>query len=148
MQEHLVARCGPYRMMFTSDNLEGIVPLPEGVRLRRSGRRAPRTALDLRAYLGTQAADRGVRLGWHSSDGDRVLDLVVDAVESIVRCGPADLAPLPLMPPRLRALCDGVRTGDDDGLCLRVRPDVALPMAEPAERRRFLAALRVAEVGP
>ena len=49
------------------------------------------------------------------------------------------------MPPRLRALCDGVRTGDDNGLCLRVRPDVALPMAELAERRRFLAALRVAD---
>ena len=54
----------------------------------------------------------------------------------------------PLMPPRLRALCDGVRTGDDNGLCLRVRPDVALPMAELAERRRFLAALRVAEMRP
>ena len=148
MQEHLVARCGPYRMMFSSDNLEGIVPLPEGVRLQRSGRRAPRAALDLRAYLGTPAVDGGVRLGWHSSYGDRALDLLVDAVESIVRCGPADLAPLPLMPPRLRALCDGVRAGDDNGLCLRVRPDVALPMAELAERRRFLAALRVAEMRP
>ena len=76
MQEHLVARCGPYRMMFSSDNLEGILPLPEGVHLRRCGRRASRTALDLRAYLGTPAADRGVRLGWHSSDGNRALDLL------------------------------------------------------------------------
>lgn len=148
MQEHLVVRCGPYRMMFSSDNLEGIVPLPDGARLARSGRRAPRAALDLRAYLGTPATDRGVRLGWHSSDGDRTLDLLVDAVESIVRCGPGDLAPLPLMPPRLRALCDGVRSGGNEGLCLRVRPDVVLPLAAAGDRRQFLAALRVAEVRP
>ena len=144
MQEHLVARCGPYRMMFPSDNLEGIVPLPEGARLQPGGRRSPGVLLDLRAYLGAPAADRAVRLGWHSSDGQRVLDLVVDAVESIVRCGPGDLAPLPLMPPRLRDLCDGVLTGGEEGLCLRVRPDIALPMQAPGDRRRFVAALRVA----
>lgn len=147
MIEHLVARCGVYRMLFPSENVGDIRPLPEFVHLSPVKiRRTVPVVLDLRVYLGVPARDCGVRMGWHSTDGARRVDLVLDEVEAIVHCGPGDRRPTPMLPPRLRLLCDGAMPDSQGRFRLCIRPDTALPVSSPRDRRDVLAALRFEEM--
>jgi hypothetical protein len=148
MREHVCARCGDYLLLFPAENIEQIEPLLGQVRF---GERTPRAAggssrrvLDLRRLLDVPAplpASEGVLLRWRAVRGGRAMPLLVDAVEAIVHCYAGDLVEVPILPRRLRPLCEKVMHDPSGRLRLCVKPDVQLPLTLLGDRRRFLRAL-------
>jgi hypothetical protein len=153
MREHVCARCGDFLLLFPTENIVFIEPVPSQVRFCEWMRRRPASAaepvLDLRRLLGVRAPtppENGVTLSWRSTDGARQLSLLVDAVEEIVNCYAGDLIDVPILPRRLRPLCDQVMRDPNGRLRLRVKPDVQLPFERPSDRRRY--ALSLLTTGP
>lgn len=147
MREHVCARSGETILLFPSENIVFIEPVPSQTRfcawIARDDRNAE-PVLDLRLLLGVPAprpAEGGVTLRWRSTEGARQLTLLVDAVEEIVNCYEGDLIEVPVLPRRLRPLCAHVMHDPRGGLRLRVKPDVELPLARVADRRRYVASL-------
>jgi len=155
MREHVCARCGDYMLLFPAENIEFIEPVPPQMRFtpwirrRRGGEFTP--VLDLRCLLAVRQplpAQNGVILTWRASSGGRQLGLLVDAVEAIVNCYAGDLIEVPILPRRLRPLCDQVMHDPSGRLRLRVKPDVSLPFERLSDKRRFALALLGAETSP
>jgi hypothetical protein len=150
MREHVCARCGDFLLLFPAENIVFIEPVPGHVRfgpwiMRVRGQgSAQEPVLDLRRLLGVAAPappQNGVILRWRATSGPRQLSLLVDAVEAIVNCYAGDLIEVPILPRRLRPLCDEVMHDPSGRLRLRVKPDVRLPLDRPAERRQFVLSL-------
>jgi hypothetical protein len=153
MHEHVCARCGDFLLLFPAENIVFIEPVPSQTHFsdwrhrRRAGLAEP--VLDLRRLLGVPAPsppENGVTLRWRATVGARQLQLLVDAVEEIVHCYAGDLIEVPLLPRRLRPLCDQVMRDPSGRLRLRVKPDVRLPLELPSDRRRY--ALSLLTTGP
>ena len=152
MINHVSARCEPYRFLFPSANIEAILSVPETVRIASAGsasrRRNKPMALDLRRLLGAPHVGAGhpcIRLDWISSDSNRRITLLVDAVDGILNEPQASLTTLPLLPQRVLSLCDGI-VRDPDGACrMGIRLDVEWPLAGWGERRAWARALVVLE---
>jgi hypothetical protein len=149
MREHVCARCGEYLLLFPAENIVFIEPVAGGTRFADWTRRARpakglEPVLDLRRLLGVAAPappQNGVILRWRATSGPRQQSLLVDAVEAIVNCYAGDLIEVPILPRRLRPLCDEVMHDPSGRLRLRVKPDVRLPLDSPAARRSFVLAL-------
>jgi hypothetical protein len=170
MMDHVSARCGPYRLLFPSRNIEAIVTLGEEVSLLPLPPRARRggasdaaepefPTLDLGRLLdpatgrsrrsgpttphGT-AAERQriqrIQLDWVSTDALRRVALIVDAVDEIVASPLQHLERVALLPARLLPLCDGVLRDPDATCRLSIRPDVEWPLATFADRRLWRSA--------
>jgi hypothetical protein len=154
MREHVCARCGDFLLLFPAENIVFIEPVPSQTRfcewLHRRQTRATEPVLDLRRLLGVPdpaPPENGVTLGWRSTDGARQLKLLIDAVEEIVNCYAGDLIEVPILPRRLRPLCDQVMRDPSGRMRLRVKPDVRLPFERPDDRRRYARALLSARPG-
>jgi hypothetical protein len=152
MREHVCARCGDFLLLFPAENIVFIEPVPSHTRfyqwLRRRRPSVAEPLLDLRLLLGVPGPtppENGVTLRWRSTGGARQLKLIVDAVEEIVNCYAGDLIEVPILPRRLRPLCDQVMRDPSGRLRLRVKPDVRLPFDRPADRRRYARALLTTE---
>ena len=152
MREHVCARCGDYLLLFPAENIDAIQPVPghthfgEWTQRARSLSLAP--VLDVRRLLDVSAPappQNGVILRWRSTGGTRQLDLLVDAVEAIVNCYAGDLVEVPILPRRLRPLCEQVMHDPSGRLRLRVKPDVQLPFERPGDRRRYVRSLLTAD---
>jgi hypothetical protein len=149
MREHVCARCGDFLLLFPAENIVLIEPVPSQTRFcawtqRRRGGRAHEPVLDLRRLLDVPAPappEDGVTLHWRSTGGSRHLNLLVDSVEEIVNCYEGDLIDVPILPRRLRPLCDQVMRDPRGHLRLRVKPDVKLPLERVIDRRRYALAL-------
>jgi hypothetical protein len=148
MREHVCARCGGWLLLFPAENIVFIEPVPSQTRfcdwLQRSRASVASPVLDLRRLLGVRApspAEDGVTLRWRSTDGARELTLLVDEVEEIVNCYAGDLIEVPILPRRLRPLCDQVMHDPRGHLRLRVKPDVQLPLELWSDRRRYALSL-------
>jgi chemotaxis signal transduction protein len=148
MREHVCARCGDCLLLFPAENIVFIEPVPSHTRFcewtHRSRESGASPLLDLRRLVGIRgAAPAGERaaLQWRSTDGGRQLTLLVDAVEEIVNCYEGDLIEVPILPRRLRPLCDQVMRDPRGGLRLRVKLDVQLPLERPGDRRRYALSL-------
>jgi hypothetical protein len=167
MMDHVSARCGPYRLLFPSRNIEAIVTLGEEVSLLPVPPRARRggsseaaepefPTLDLGRLLdpatgrsrwsgqtaphGTAAERQRIQLDWVSTDALRRVALIVDAVDEIVASPLQHLERVALLPARLLPLCDGVLRDPDATCRLSIRPDVEWPLATFAERRLWRSA--------
>jgi CheW-like domain len=155
MREHVCARCGDFMLLFPAENIEFIEPVPPQMRFcawtrRRRGRDAT-PVLDLRRLLAVREplpAQNGVILKWRATTGGRQLGLLVDAVEEIVNCYAGDLIEVPILPKRLRPLCDQVMHDPSGRLRLRVKPDVSLPFERLSDKRRYARALLSTETSP
>jgi hypothetical protein len=153
MREHVCARCGDFLLLFPAENIAFIEPVPSQTRFSEWTRRrrgiAAEPVLDLRRLLDVQAPtppESGVLLRWRTQRatdgaGGRQLSLLVDAVEEIVNCYAGDLIEVPILPRRLRPLCDQVMRDPSGRLRLRVKPDVRLPFERMSDRRRFARSL-------
>jgi hypothetical protein len=148
MREHVSARCGEYSLLFPAENIGFIEPVPNGACfcewIHRSRASVAPPVLDLRRLLGVRTPtppEEGVTLRWRSTDGARQLMLLVDAVEEIVNCHVGDLIEAPILPRRLRPLCDQVMHDSRGRLRLRVKPDLSLPLERPSDRRRYALSL-------
>jgi len=149
MREHVCARCGDFLLLFPAENIAFIDPVPVQTRFcawtrRRRGGAPVEPVLDLRLLLDVSAPappETGVILRWHATSGTRELSLLVDVVEGIVHCYAGDLIEVPILPRRLRPLCDQVMHDPSGKLRLRVKPDVHLPFERPGDRRRYALAL-------
>lgn len=148
MREHVCARCGDFLLLFPAENIVSIEPVPGQTRfcewMRRGRARVAEPVLDLRRLLGVAAPsppENGVTLKWRATSGAPQLRLLVDAVEEIVHCYAGDLVEVPLLPRRLRPLCDQVMRDPSGRLRLRVKPDVRLPFERPSDRRRYARSL-------
>ena len=148
MREHVCARCGDFLLLFPAENIVLIEPVPLHTRFGAwIHRRRPSTAepvLDLRrllAVLHPVSPEHGVTLQWRATTGNRRIRLLVDSVEEIVNCYAGDLIDVPILPRRLRPLCDQVMRDPGGGLRLRVKPDVKLPFERMGDRRRFALSL-------
>jgi hypothetical protein len=150
MREHVCVRCGEFLLLFPSENIGFIDPVPSSARFcewthrERGGRVEP--VMDLRRLLGVRSPappERGVTLRWRSTDGARRLTVLADAVEAIVNCYAGDLIDVPILPARLRPFCDQVMRDPRGGLRLRVKTDVKLQV-ERAYVRSLLAMRGVA----
>jgi len=147
MREHVCVRCGDLLLLFPAENIGAIEPVFGQARFRawtqrpRGGGAEP--VLDLRRLLGALAPtpQHVVILRWHSTDGARQLSLLVDSVEAIVNCYAGDLIDVPILPRRLRPLCDQVMRDPSGQLRLRVKPDVELPLEQPGDRRHYVRSL-------
>jgi hypothetical protein len=152
MREHVCARCGDYLLLFPTENIELIEPVPSDLRFGywcfrpRPSRGEP--VLDVRCLLGVPAPaspESGVFLRWRSTTDRRALCLLVDAVEEIVNCYEGDLIGVSILPRRLRPMCEEVMRHSSGTLRLRVKPDVQLPVRRPDDRRHFALSLLTAE---
>jgi len=147
MREHVCVRCGDLLLLFPAENIGAIEPVLGQPRLYEWTLRARRggvePVLDVRRLIGALAprAQHVVILRWRSTDGARQLSLLVDAVEAIVNCYAGDLIDVPILPRRLRPLCDQVMRDPSGQLRLRVKPDVDLPLERPDDRRRYVRSL-------
>jgi hypothetical protein len=148
MREHVCARCGDFLLLFPAENIVLIEPVPSQTRFcewtRRRQARLGEPVLDVRRLIGVPAPARpenGVTLLWRATDGTRELRLLVDAVEEIVNCYEDELIAVPILPRRLKPLCDQVMRHPSGRLRLRVKPDVELPLERPSDRRRFARSL-------
>jgi chemotaxis signal transduction protein len=155
MNEHVCARCGDFFLLFPAENIVFIEPVPGQTRfgdwLHRSRGAVTEPVLDLRRLLDVPAPappENGVTLRWRATAGARQLRLLVDAVEEIVRCYAGDLIDVPLLPRRLRPLCDQVMRDPSGRLRLRVKADVELPFERTSDRRRYARALLTMERSP
>jgi len=148
MREHVGASCGDWLILFPAENIVFIEPVLTQMRfcgwMYRNRAHTGEPVLDLRQLLGVPnpgPPEDGVTLRWRSTDGARQLTLLVDAVEEIVNCYDGDLIEVPIVPRRLRPLCDQVMSHPSGRLRLRVKPDVRLPLEQPSDRRRFARSL-------
>lgn len=147
MREHVCVRCGDLLLMFPAENIGAIEPVFGPARVcewtQRPRRSGAEPVLDVRRLLGAlgPSAQHAVILRWRSTDGVRQLGLLVDSVEAIVNCYAGDLIDVPILPRRLRPLCDQVMRDPSGHLRLRVKPDVALPLERPGDRRRYVRSL-------
>ena len=148
MREHVCARCGSWLLLFPAENIVSIEPVPSQTRfcawLQRDRACITTPVLDLRRLLGARVlkpAEEGVTLHWRATDGTRELTLLVDEVEEIVNCYAGDLIDVPILPRRVRPLCDQVMRDPRGPFRLRVKPDVRLPLDRPSDRRRFALSL-------
>jgi hypothetical protein len=148
MREHVCARCGDFLLLFPAENIVLIEPVPGNTHFcawtERARPGAAEPVLDLRRLLDVPApapAQLGVILRWRATVGAREQNLLVDAVEEIVNCYAGDLIEVPILPRRLRPLCDQVMHDPRGRLRLRVKPDVRLPLERAGDRRRFARAL-------
>ncbi len=150
MREHVCARCGDYLLLFPAENIVFIEPVAsqtrfgEWTRRLRTGTSDAEPVLDLRRLLDVPAPtppQNGVILRWRSTSGAPQISLLVDTVEEIVNCYAGDLIEVPILPRRLRPLCDQVMHDPHGGLRLRVKPDVRLPFERASDRRRYARAL-------
>jgi hypothetical protein len=155
MREHVCARCGDSVLLFPSENIVAITPVPDETRfcewLHRPRAADTEAVLDLRRLLGVRdplPAENGVTLKWRSTDGARALTLLVDAVEEIVNCYEGDLIEVPILPRRVRPLCEQVMHDPRGCLRLRVKPDVLLPLERAGDRRRYARSLLAACSSP
>jgi hypothetical protein len=148
MREHVCARCGDFLLLFPAENIVMIAPVPSQTRFcawrlrRRASGLEP--VLDLRRLLSVATPappENGVTLKWRATDGTRQLKLLVDAVEEIVNCYDDDLVVVPILPRRLKPLCDQVMRHPSGRLRLRVKPDVQLPWTRPSDRRHYARSL-------
>jgi len=101
-------------------------------------------ALDLRRLLCQREPEPQpscIRLEWVSTDSERRIPLIVDAVDEIVNSPHGHLERLPLLPRRLLTLCDGVYHNPDGTYRISVKLDVAWPMHSFAERKLWLRSL-------
>ena len=147
MREHVCVRCGELLLLFPAENIGAIEPVFGQTRFRDWTRR-PRgggtePVLDVRRLLGALAprTQHVVILRWRSTDGARRQSLLVDSVEAIVNCYAGDLIDVPILPRRLRPLCEQVMRDPSGQLRLRVKPDVDLPLDRVGDRRRYVRAL-------
>lgn len=148
MLEHVCARCGDHLLLFPAENIVFIEPVPASASFgswlhRRRGERV-QAVLDLRRLLDVPAPappETGVTLRWRATQGNRQLLLLADDVDEIVNCFADDLIDVPLLPRRLRPLCDQVMKDPSGHLRLRVKPDVRIPFDLPSDRRRYARAL-------
>ncbi|HXI60965.1 MAG TPA: hypothetical protein VNO55_33120 [Polyangia bacterium] len=148
MREHVGTTCGEWLLLFPAENIVFIEPVLGQTRfcgwLHRNRATVSEPVLDVRRLLGVpepRPPQDGAILRWRSTDGARQLTLLVDAVEEIVNCYDSDLIDVPIVPRRLRPLCDQVMNHASGRLRLRVKPDVQLPLALPGERRRYALSL-------
>ena len=147
MREHVCARCGEFLLLFPAENIAAIEPVSGPTRFcawtERPRRGGAEPILDVRQLLGvvTVSPRDVVILRWRSTDGARRLGLLVDSVEAIVHCYAGDLIGVPILPRRLRPLCDQVMHDPSGHLRLRVKPDVWLPLERPGDRRRYVRSL-------
>jgi hypothetical protein len=148
MREHVCARCGECLLLFPAENIVFIEPVASQTRFcqwkHRSRSSTAPPLLDLRRLVGVPAPappEDGATLQWRSTDGVRELTLLVDAVEEIVNCYEGDLIEVPILPRRLRPLCDQVMRDPHGRLRLRVKLDVRLPLERPSDRRRYALSL-------
>jgi hypothetical protein len=148
MREHVCARCGGWLLLFPAENIVSIEPVPSQTRfcgwLQRGRASIPSTVLDLRLLLGVRVPkppEDGVTLHWRSTDGARELTLLVDDVDEIVNCYAGDLIEVPILPRRIRPLCDQVMQDPGGQFRLRVKPDVQLPLELLSDRRRYARSL-------
>jgi hypothetical protein len=128
MRQHVCALCGQWSLLFPAENIAFISPVA--------------------GHLGVPErtpAEERVTLRWRSTDGAREALLLVDGVDEIVNCYAGDLIQVAILPRRLRPLCDQVMRAPGGRLRLQVKPDVRLPLEQPAARRRF-ALSRLAEL--
>ena len=82
-----------------------------------------------------------IRLEWVSTDSERRVALIVDAVDEIVNSPHGQLERLPLLPKRLLQLCDGVFHNSDGTYRMSVKLDVQWPMESVSEKRLWLGSL-------
>jgi hypothetical protein len=147
MREHVCARCGDLLLLFPAENIGSIDPVFGQPRFsawtQRARRAGAEPVLDVRRLLGVLAPrpEHAVILRWRSTDGARRLGLLLDSVEAIVHCYAGDLIDVPILPRRLRPLCEQVMHDPSGQLRLRVKPDVELPLERDADRRRYVRAL-------
>jgi len=147
MREHVCARCGDLALLFPAENIGAIEPVSSHARFcawtERPRRSGAEPVLDVRQLLDviTSRPRDVVILRWRSTDGARRLALLLDAVEGIVHCYAGDLIDVPILPRRLRPLCDQVMHDPSGHLRLRVKPDVELPLQRPGDRRRYVRSL-------
>ena len=148
MREHVCACCGDWLILFPAENIIFIEPVPNQTRFfgwtQRSRASVAEPVLDVRRLLGVRnprPPETGVTLQWRSTDGARQLTLLVDAVEEIVNCYDGDLIDVPIVPRRLRPLCDQVMNHSSGRLRLRLKPDVRLPLERPGDRRHYVRSL-------
>ena len=147
MREHVCVRCGELLALFPAENIAAIEPVSGPTRFcawtERPRRSGAEPILDVRQLLGVVAVSPRdvVILRWRSTDGARRLGLLVDSVEAIVHCYAGDLISVPILPRRLRPLCDQVMHDPSGHLRLRVKPDAWLPLDQPGDRRRYVRAL-------
>ena len=156
MREHVCASCGDFLLLFPVENIGAIEPVPGQTRFgawigrARRGAGAAEPVLDVRRLVGVRApapAHEGVFLRWRATVGARRLSLLVDAVLAIVDCYAGDLIEVPILPRRLRPLCEQVMHDPSGRLRLRVKPDVQLPFERTSDRRSFLRSLLTTEPG-
>ena len=147
MREHVCVRCGDVLLLFPAENIGAIEPVFGQTQFcewtQRPRRAGTEPVLDVRRLLGALAprAQQVVILRWRSTDGARRQSLLVDSVEAIVNCYAGDLIDVPILPRRLRPLCDQVMHDPSGQLRLRVKPDVELPLGRPDDRRRYVRSL-------
>jgi hypothetical protein len=147
MREHVCVRCGDLLLLFPAENIGAIEPVFGQARFcewtQRPRGSVAEPILDVRRLLGALAptAQHVVILRWRSTDGARRLSLLVDSVEAIVNCYAGDLIDVPILPRRLRPLCEQVMHDPSGQLRLRVKPDVELPLERPGDRRRYVRSL-------
>ena len=154
MINHVSARCDKFRLLFPTRNIESIVPIASdalspltGARRRaRAADDARGYAIDLRHLLCGQPPHplpSCIRLEWVSTDAERRVSLIVDAVDEIVNSPHGHLEPLPMLSKRLLRLCEGVLHNPDGTYRISVKLDVAWPMRPLSEgrlcRRAFVA---------
>jgi hypothetical protein len=148
MIDHVSTRCGAFRLLFPTRNIEAIVPLNPPARitpLAVSHRRPPNPiAVDLRQLLhpkGAQETPSCIRLDWVSTDTERRAILIVDSVDEIVNSPHGQLERRPLLPHRVLNLCDGLLHDPDGTYRISVHLDVQWPMTPLSEARLWRKAL-------
>ena len=135
MIDHVSTLCERYRILFPTRNIEAIVPLSAPLQvspLLTSHRKTSATlAVDLRKLLNASVSavrKSSIRLDWVSTDTERRIALIVDAVDEIVNLPHGKLQPLPLFPERLLSFCDGLLHDPNGTYRVSVRLDVEWPM--------------------
>jgi hypothetical protein len=150
MSEHVSIRCGPFRILFPTENIGFIEasPVPFHRPARRRDVDQAHLMVDLRVLSGEAeaASTHGVMLQWRSTDGARAMQLIVDAVEEIIDCQEEELRPAPILPKRLCPLIDRVVRAPSGAFLLRVVPDVDLTLRSVAERRLYARSLMVPDL--
>lgn len=148
MIDHVSTLCERYRILFPTRNIEAIVPLSAPLQVSALSTSCKKTsatlAVDLRRLLNAGVSDErssSIRLDWVSSDTERRIALIVDAVDEIVNLPHGKLQPLPFFPERLRSLCDGLLHDPDGTYRVSVRLDVEWPMTPLSRSKLWRRAL-------
>jgi hypothetical protein len=155
MMDLVSFKCGPYRLMIPSRNVESIRLLDEQVhptrisRLRRNERPHPGNpyrcpVLDLRPLLGvssTPSVSTRIQLDWVSTDAERRAVLLADAVEEIVASQMTHIERVPFLPKRLTGLCEGVMRDSDATYRLCLKLDAQWPSRSMSDLRAWRRAL-------